>query len=210
MGWVFVARSPVRGPASRRSVQDAKKRENRKEPRSRDATPAVRDRERRERRPRTPPPEADKQAEPPEPDDQEPTGPEGPDASSKSFQRFATAYPARRRPPKGTVEGFASHGAYVIVDGVRSYIPLAAMGDPAPNAARQVLDQGETREFVIDGIDWEREGLDLAMRRLRVRRGQGRPEAEGPAARTSPRRSAAAASGAAARTSSRSTGLSAP
>ena len=171
VGWVFVARSPVRGPASRRSVQDAKKREGRKEPRGRDATPAVRDREKRERRPRTPPADAGKPAdpthqaepvEPIEPDEQEAAGPEGPEAASKSFQRFAKAYP-RGSTAEGTVEGFASHGAYVIVGGVRSYIPLAAMGDPAPNAARQVLDQGETREFIIDGIDWEREGLDLAM-----------------------------------------------
>ena len=103
--------------------------------------------------------EAGKQAEEPE---QEPTGPEGPDAASKSFQRFAKAYPLGAT-AEGTVEGFASHGAYVIVGGVRSYIPLSAMGDPAPNAARQVLDQGETREFVVDSIDWEREGLDLAI-----------------------------------------------
>ena len=160
-----MARSPVRGPASRRSVQDAKKREGRKEPRGRDATPAVRDREKRERRPRTPPADPTHQAEPVqpiEPDEQEATGPEGPEAASKSFQRFAKAYPLGST-AEGTVEGFASHGAYVIVGGVRSYIPLAAMGDPAPNAARQVLDQGETREFIIDGIDWEREGLDLAM-----------------------------------------------
>jgi hypothetical protein len=162
VGWVFVARSPVRGPASRRSVSDAKRREDRKEPRSRDATPAVRDRERRERRPRNQPVEAGKQAEPVEADEQEPTGPEGPDAASKSFQRFAKAYPLGAT-AEGTVEGFASHGAYVIVGGVRSYIPLSAMGEPAPNAARQVLDQGETREFVVDSIDWEREGLDLAI-----------------------------------------------
>lgn len=148
VGWVFVARSPVRGPASRRSVQDAKRREGRKEPRSR-ATPAVRDREKRAK---------DEPADAPE----EPRGPQGPDASSKSFQRFAAAHPVGAV-AQGTVEGFASHGAYVIVDGVRSYIPLASMGDPAPNAARQVLDQGETREFIVDGIDWEREGLDLAI-----------------------------------------------
>jgi hypothetical protein len=171
----------VRGPASRRSVQDAKKRENRKEPRSREATPAVRDRERRERRPRNPPAEAGKQAEPVEPDEAEPTGPEGPDASSKSFQRFAKAYPLGAT-AEGTVEGFASHGAYVIVGGVRSYIPLAAMGDPAPNAARQVLDQGETREFVIDGIDWEREGLDLAIPGFESDEAKAAPKQKAPVA----------------------------
>ena len=97
------------------------------------------------------------------PDEQEAAGARGP------ARRLVQVLPALRQghplgsTAEGTVEGFSSHGAYVIVGGVRSYIPLAAMGDPAPNAARQVLDQGETREFVIDGIDWEREGLDLAM-----------------------------------------------
>ena len=87
---------------------------------------------------------------------------EGPESASKAFQRFAAAHPVGSL-AQGTVEGFASHGAYVIVNGVRSYIPLSAMDDPAPNAARQVLDQGETREFMVDGHDWEREGLDLAI-----------------------------------------------
>ncbi len=144
VGWVFVARSPVRGPASRRSVKDARQREERPEPKA--PPPATRD---RGRKPKDEPPD----------EDEVPTTPE---SSSKSFQRFAAAHPLGAT-ADGTVEGFASHGAYVIVDGVRSYIPLAAMDEPAPNAARQVLDQGETREFIVDGIDWEREGLDLAI-----------------------------------------------
>jgi hypothetical protein len=145
VGWVFVARSPVRGPASRRSVQEAKRREERKETKNR-STPAVRDREKKSKD---------------EPVD-EPDQPQGAEASSKSFQRFAKAHPVGAS-ADGTVEGYASHGAYVIVGGVRSYIPLSAMGDPAPNAAREVLDQGQVREFVVDGIDWDREGLDLAL-----------------------------------------------
>jgi hypothetical protein len=166
VGWVFVSRSPVRGPASRRSVRDAKHRDDSKQPRSR-STPAVRDREKRVRTP--PPPPKDKPSDatqaPPAAADTDADvddGPEGPESASKSFQRFAAAHPVGAL-AQGTVEGFASHGAYVIVNGVRSYIPLASMGDPAPNAARQVLDQGETREFMVDGHDWEREGLDLAI-----------------------------------------------
>ncbi len=156
VGWVFVARSPVRGPASRRSVRDAKQREERPGPKA--SPPATRDRGRRP--PKVVIPEgAAPTAEAPDAHADDDTGP---NSASKAFQRFAITHPVGAT-CDGTVEGFASHGAYVIVDGVRSYIPLAAMGDPAPNAARQVLDQGETREFVIDGIDWEREGLDLAI-----------------------------------------------
>jgi hypothetical protein len=171
VGWVFVARSPVRGPASRRSVQDAKRREVRKEPRTRTSTPAVRDREKRA-----------KDEPPTEPSAEEPParpGPEGPEASSKAFQRFAATHPLGAT-ADGTVEGFASHGAYVIVDGVRSYIPLSAMGDPAPTAARQVLDQGETREFVIDGIDWDREGLDLALAGFESEEAKAAPQQKAP------------------------------
>jgi Zc3h12a-like Ribonuclease NYN domain len=143
VGWVFVPRSPVRGPASRRSMRDAKQREERKEAKP---PPAVRDRDKKAK------------DEPPDPE----VGAGGEQAATKSFQRFAAAHPVGCD-VQGTVEGFASHGAYVMVDGVRSYIPLNAMGEPAPRAAREVLDQGETRQFVVDGIDWDREGLDLAV-----------------------------------------------
>ncbi len=161
VGWVFVPRSPVRGPASRRSVRDAKSRADRHEPRE-SSPPAVRDRGRRQRpeRPKAPA-EATQAPVVDDVDDDEDVG-DPREAASKSFQRFAAAH----RPGTtvtGTVEGYASHGAYAIVDGVRCYLPLAAMGEPAPRAARDVVEQGETRDFVVDGIDWEREGLDLAI-----------------------------------------------
>jgi hypothetical protein len=182
VGWVFVARSPVRGPASRRSVRDAKQREDRKEPKTRSSTPAVRDREKRVKT--APPPDQPEAAvAAPVEDD----GPEGPESASKAFQRFATTHPVGSL-AQGTVEGFASHGAYVIVDGVRSYIPLAAMDDPAPNAARQVLDQGETREFVVDGHDWEREGLDLAIAGFESDEAKAAPHPKAPVAVDEPKR----------------------
>ena len=181
VGWVFVARSPVRGPASRRSVRDAKVREDRPEPKTRQ-TPAVRDREKRVKTPR--PPDEAASSPPTEVDDD---GPEGPETASKAFQRFAATHPVGSL-AQGTVEGFASHGAYVIVDGVRSYIPLAAMDDPAPNAARQVLDQGETREFMVDGHDWEREGLDLAIAGFESDEAKAAPHPKAPVAVEEPKR----------------------
>jgi hypothetical protein len=144
VGWVFVPRSPVRGPASRRSVRDAKQREERHEPREK-SPPAVRDREKGGGNGEAAADAADAQR-----------------SASKSFRTFVESHPVGST-VTGTVEGYASHGAYAIVDGVRSYLPLAAMADPAPRAAREVVDQGETRDFVVDGIDWEREGLDLAI-----------------------------------------------
>jgi hypothetical protein len=181
VGWVFVSRSPVRGPASRRSMRDAKQREDRKEPRTR-STPAVRDREKRPPKVVPPPDQPDTVVAPVEDD-----GPEGPESASKAFQRFAAAHPVGSL-AQGTVEGFASHGAYVIVNGVRSYIPLSAMDDPAPNAARQVLDQGETREFMVDGHDWEREGLDLAIAGFESDEAKAAPHPKAPVAVEEPKR----------------------
>jgi Zc3h12a-like ribonuclease protein/S1 RNA binding family protein len=64
----------------------------------------------------------------------------------------------------GTVESFSSHGAYVRVDAALCYVPLKAMGDPAPRRARDVLTIGEQREFIIETIDAPRRGIDLSLR----------------------------------------------
>jgi hypothetical protein len=62
------------------------------------------------------------------------------------------------------------------------------MGDPAPNAARQVLDQGETREFIIDGIDWDREGLDLAIPGFESDEAKAAPRQKAPVPTEEPKR----------------------
>ncbi len=46
---------------------------------------------------------------------------------------------------------------------VRCYIPLAAMGDPAPTRARDALTQGEVRTFIVQAIDAPRRGIELAL-----------------------------------------------
>lgn len=63
----------------------------------------------------------------------------------------------------GEVLEFASHGAFVLADGVRAYVPLTAMGDPPPNGPREVLHKGETRTFVVQAIDAPRRGIELAI-----------------------------------------------
>ena len=64
---------------------------------------------------------------------------------------------------EGTVDRFASHGAFVDVDGAQCYIPLTAMADPAPRSAKEVLTKGETREFVVQALDAPRRGVELAI-----------------------------------------------
>jgi hypothetical protein len=68
----------------------------------------------------------------------------------------------------GEVVSFTSHGAMVDVPlpsgGVlHCYIPLSAMGTPAPTKARQVLKKGEVRPFVLAGLDPPRRVAELAL-----------------------------------------------
>jgi hypothetical protein len=68
---------------------------------------------------------------------------------------------------EGSVVSFTSHGAMVDVDlpetGVlHCYIPLRALGDPAPRKAREVLTRGERRPFVLVGLDPPRRMAELA------------------------------------------------
>jgi len=64
---------------------------------------------------------------------------------------------------EGTVEEFASHGAFVAADGVRAYLPLAAMGDPPPTRARDVLDKGERRAFIVQAVDAPRRAIEVGL-----------------------------------------------
>ena len=63
----------------------------------------------------------------------------------------------------GEVERFSSHGAYVLAGGARCYVGLKALGDPAPKSAREVLDRGEVRDFVVLAFDTPRRGIDLIL-----------------------------------------------
>src|SRR5205814_8601003 len=58
---------------------------------------------------------------------------------------------------------FSSHGAFVTVDETRCYIPLSAMGDPPPRAAKEVLNRGEDADFVVQAFDPARRGIELAL-----------------------------------------------
>ncbi|HEY7439176.1 MAG TPA: S1 RNA-binding domain-containing protein, partial [Acidimicrobiia bacterium] len=63
----------------------------------------------------------------------------------------------------GTVDAFTSHGAFVMVDGMRCYVPISALGDPPPSRARDVLRRGEIREFVVQAVDAPRRGIELGL-----------------------------------------------
>ena len=103
--------------------------------------------------------------------------------NSKRRRRTATPPPAVNEPLlfltfvaqhpvgseiEGEVASFTSHGAMVEVttsDGgtLFCYIPLSAMGDPAPRKAREVLRRGEKRMFRLVSLDAARRVAELAL-----------------------------------------------
>ncbi len=156
VGWIFSLRRPVRGIISRKTTQRAKK-EARDQDQVRDAiAEATADamssttgrRRRRGGRGRatptttTPEPEAVNEPAP--------------------FLQFVIDHRLGTE-VHGVVDSFSSHGAFVIVDDVRCYVPIGAMGEPRPSKARDVLTRGETRTFVVQAVDAPRRGIELAL-----------------------------------------------
>jgi hypothetical protein len=149
VGWIFSLRTPVRGEKSRQAVREAER--PAKRPRvvadaikeaSADALEPDAPKRKRRRRAKSEPPGAVNDPDP--------------------FVRFVTEHPPGSE-VEARVDEYASHGAFIDVDGVRGYVPLAAMGDPAPASAREVLRKGETRRFVVQAVDAPRRAVELAV-----------------------------------------------
>ncbi len=174
VGWIFTPRTPVRGPKSRVATRDA-------------------DRARRKAAASTPAPpeptaaaiaEATAEAISPDPAKSarrgrrrggraagvaagagaEASGGHAPQAINEPlpFITFIADHPLGTE-VEGVVEGFTSHGAFVIAGGARCYAPVSALGDPPPRSAKEVLTKGETRTFVIQALDPPRRGIELAL-----------------------------------------------
>ena len=183
IGWIFTARSPVRGPKSREAVRRARNpavdqaiktaTDEATSARSRRGTRGGRNRrpEVTERGPETPK-VGDVRTQPLSTEEQERSDadrrrrrgqvPSDPVNEPMVFLGFVASH----RPGatvEGIVEEFTSHGAFVRVGEARCYLPLAAMGDPAPRAAREVVNKGETREFIVQALDPPRRGIEIAI-----------------------------------------------
>ncbi len=155
VGWIFSIRRPVRGVTSRKAVAVKKKDGDAADGKARrevkqaiaEATAdvmepqAARSKRRRPRR------------------GQQPAEPIN---NPATFLKFVIDY----RPGaevEGTIDTFASHGAFVLVGDVRCYAPLVGLGNPPPTRARDVLAQGEVRTFVVQAIDAPRRGIELSL-----------------------------------------------
>ena len=170
VGWVFTARTPVRGPKSREAVRAgkraAKKVKEGEEQQKVQQAIAVATEEavepdapsgRRRRRKRGSAPPAEPVNEP------------------LPFIEFVASHPLGSE-VEGEVESFSSHGAFVVVGDLRCYIPLSAMGDPPPRAARDALSKGESRTFVVQALDAPRRGIELALPEFAHVSGEPTPE----------------------------------
>lgn len=187
IGWVFVARVPVRGPISRTAVKDAKRNKS-GSPLAASAPPSTRTSKRlggpESTRPmpvpKAPPPNATLRgaspATPPTPAAAAPSGRQpaesgaGGQSSTKAnavndlipFLSFVEVHPV------GTVltaqvESYSSHGAYVRLDGdVVGYVPLRMMANPAPRSAREFMTIGDTVTLVVESFAATRRSIDLA------------------------------------------------
>src|SRR5438270_7000503 len=154
IGWIFTTRVPVRGPTSRVAVRAAKQAKKADKTPDKKLTEAAAEavaeataealapkKGRRRRRGR------------------EPSEPVNEPLAFISF--IADHQPGSE--VEATVESFTSHGAFVTANGARCYVPLTALGDPPPRSAKEILNKGETRLFVVQALDPPRRGIELAL-----------------------------------------------
>jgi hypothetical protein len=182
VGWVFIARTPVRGPKSRQATRAAGRKRDRaasgasvkKAARSGPSSSGV------ELgpmpKPKSPPPAAKKSVrkkaavEPPPPKAEKggrrrsrtTSTPNDPVNEPLPFIEFVAEHQPGSTVLAEVVE-FSSHGAYVMVGDVRCYAPLKLLGEPAPRSAREVLERGQMREFVVHAIHAARRGIDVGL-----------------------------------------------
>jgi Zc3h12a-like Ribonuclease NYN domain/S1 RNA binding domain len=174
VGWVWVARSPVRGPISRKSVRASKPASARSA--AADGGPKT-DREPARRGSRR----VSKEAAGPMP---VPTMPPPGRATTSGDGKTAGAAPSTQpgdvvnelmpfldfvqHHPVGTsvnatVDSYSSHGAYVKIGDVYGYVPLRLMSDPPPRSAREVMKVGDAVTLVVASFAPARRSIDCAV-----------------------------------------------
>lgn len=174
IGWVWVTRSPVRGPLSRKSVSDAKR--GKRGGKSVNAAKASPEASMPMPIPASPPPGAVL-----------PKSGRAKDAKPVPAAKSTQPKPAAEPTPKSTgvndlfsfltfvehhkpgssvnaiVDNYSSHGAYVLIGDVKGYVPLRLMADPAPRSAREFMKIGESITLVVESFAPARRSIDLAI-----------------------------------------------
>ena len=159
VGWVFVERTPVRGPVSRKATKKS----------SAPATSSCRTASKRASEPmpvpKNPPPGATTRTA---------SGTKRASSTGEArkagepvndlipFLEFVESSPVGAR-VAGVVDRYSSHGAYVAVGDVSVYVPLRSMADPPPKSARAHVKIGEQVDVTIVGFVAERRSVDGAF-----------------------------------------------
>jgi hypothetical protein len=183
VGWVFVDRLPVRGPTSRKAMNEAKRKDK---PKVGDETVRVGSPEASKPMPvpKAPPPgpakSARKQAATPKALAPKAAASKAPAVTAApadsaapgharstvndllSFLTFVEGHPVGTS-VNAIVDHYSSHGAYVRVGDIFAYVPLRLMADPAPRSAREFMKVGESITLVVDSLVPAKRSVDLAV-----------------------------------------------
>jgi hypothetical protein len=114
-------------------------------------------------------PSAEADVEAPEPTRRRRSGPPPAVNDPLTFLTFVSDHPVGAA-VEGVVSSFVSHGAMVNVGGMQCYVPLAGLASPAPRRAREVVERGEQRRFILVALDPARRGAELALPEVADRR----------------------------------------
>jgi len=167
LGWVFLLRSPVRGPASRRSVKEASSGRGAGRTNTRSTGGSRRGQSAQGERSGSGSERGGRSERGAKSDGGGRNRKAAPAANSQlnellPFIDFVGAHPVGTE-VEATIDSFSSHGAYARAGDVHCYIPLKSMGDPPPLRARDVVNIGEVRRFTVSSIDAPRRGIDLSL-----------------------------------------------
>ncbi|MGD9793438.1 MAG: hypothetical protein AB7V43_08135 [Acidimicrobiia bacterium] len=188
IGWVFVYRTPVRGPLSRKSVQVAKRRGRTGQAAAAELAAGRVSKEAMAPMPvpKLPPPRARKVQQSPatpakghsETPVATPAKPQGATAAASNgapqpprhgpindllpFLEFVEKHPVGST-VEAVIESFSSHGAYAMAGPVRVYLPLRLMAEPAPRSAREMVKIGESRTVSVSSFNAGRRGVDVSL-----------------------------------------------
>ncbi len=180
VGWVFVDRLPVRGPVSRKATGSSRGGSKRGAKRESDSGRSGRKASAAAMEPmpvpKSPPP--GRKANEPVRDDAPPQQQRDSGGGRRErtpragevvnelmpFLEFVEHHPVGTS-VNGTVESYSSHGAYISIgeNGVRGYVPLRLMANPAPTSARKVMQMGESVTLVVVSFAPLRRSIDCAM-----------------------------------------------
>jgi len=124
--------------------------------------------------------------------------------SLDQYESFAAKYDVGTK-VRGTVESFASHGAYVRIGEVAGYLPLRLMKSPAPRTPREHVKIGEQLSLVVSGFNTARRSIEVSL--LPVEKQASAKQSRGPrASQRGSTKVSAKSAGEAARPSAKSAG----